>query len=194
MSEGENEMSGKVLLVDSCIGREESRTKRLADAYMEKRHSGDEIQRIVLEESDIGPLTAELRDYRHLVLETGDLQDPMFRYARQFAEADDIVIAAPYWDLGFPAILKCYIEQVMVTGVTYEYTPQGIPSGLCKARSLTYITTSGGYIEDKNFGFDYIRALCDMFGITDVKCFAAEGLDLYGADVDWILEESAAAF
>lgn len=187
-------MSEKVLLVDSCIGREESRTKRLAEAYLEKRHKGDEIQRIVLEESAVGPLTQELRDYRDLVLDTGDLQDPMFRFAHQFAEAEEIVIAAPYWDLGFPAILKCYIEQIMVTGVTFEYTPQGAPSGLCRARSLTYITTAGGFIEDRNYGFNYIRALCGMFGIDEVQCFAAEGLDIYGADVDRILADTAAAF
>lgn len=187
-------MSGKVLFVDSCVGREESRTLRLAEEYLKKHHGDSEVERIRLEEASIGPLTLEMRDYRDLVLGTGDLYDPMFRYARQFAEADEIVIAAPYWDLGFPAILKCYIEQIMVTGVTFEYTQDGMPSGLCKARSLTYITTSGGYIEDRNFGFDYIRALCGMFGIGEVRCFTAEGLDIDGADVEKILAESAAAF
>ncbi len=30
----------------------------------------------------------------------------MFLYAKDFAESDIIVIAAPYWDLSFPSILK----------------------------------------------------------------------------------------
>lgn len=56
----------------------------------------------------------------------GDYRDPLFRYAKQFAQAADIVVAAPYWDLSFPAILKVYLEQICVTGLTFQYTPEGI--------------------------------------------------------------------
>ena len=31
---------------------------------------------------------------------------PMFALAREFAAAEKIVVAAPYWDLSFPAVLK----------------------------------------------------------------------------------------
>ena len=41
----------------------------------------------------------------------------MFDLASQFQQADEIVIAAPYWDLSFPAILKLYLENIYVTGV-----------------------------------------------------------------------------
>lgn len=42
----------------------------------------------------------------------------MFKYAKQFAEADEIVIAAPYWDLAFPATVRIYFEAITVTGIT----------------------------------------------------------------------------
>ena len=42
-----------------------------------------------------------------------------------FADADDIIIAAPYWDLGFPAQLKTYIENIYVTGIVSAYNDHG---------------------------------------------------------------------
>ena len=42
----------------------------------------------------------------------------MFDLARQFARAEIIVMAAPYWDLSFQAALKQYLEQVNVVGIT----------------------------------------------------------------------------
>ena len=56
----------------------------------------------------------------------------MFCYARQFAAADRIVIAAPLWDLSFPAQLKVYLENIYVTGIVTKYSEAGEPVGLCR--------------------------------------------------------------
>lgn len=66
----------------------------------------------------------------------------MFDIGKDFAEADEIVIGAPYWDLSFPAALKIYIEHAAVMGVTFHYTEEGRCEGLCRAKHLTYITTA----------------------------------------------------
>ncbi len=115
----------------------------------------------------------------------------LFRYARQFAEADEIIIAAPYWDLLFPAVLRTYFEMVTVTGVTFYYTPEGIPKGLCKASRILYVMTAGGPVGDYNFGFDYVKALAHTFyGIPETICVKAENLDIVGADPEKILQET----
>jgi len=36
------------------------------------------------------------------LIAAGSFDDPMFALARQFAAADEVVIAAPLWDLSFP--------------------------------------------------------------------------------------------
>ena len=72
---------------------------------------------------------------RDRLLREGDFDNPVFAYARQFAQADEIIIAAPFWDLSFPAVLKSYLEQINVVGITFRYTPEGIPEGLCRADS-----------------------------------------------------------
>lgn len=53
------------------------------------------------------------------------------RLAEQFAQADEIVVAAPYWDLSFPSILKVYLERVCVTGITFHYV-ENREEGLCR--------------------------------------------------------------
>ncbi len=52
----------------------------------------------------------------------------MFRYAHQFAEAEIVVVGAPYWEYQFPALLRCYIEHISVNGVTFAYGDDGRPT------------------------------------------------------------------
>ena len=62
--------------------------------------------------------------------------------------------------------------------------------GLCKAKKLYYVVTSGGNF-DPRFSFDYIKELCTtQFGIPNVELIKAENLDIDGADVQKILDEA----
>ena len=88
--------------------------------------------------------------------------------------------------------MKCYIEAVNALGITFKYTAEGV-AGLCKAKKLIYIATSGGYIPDNNFGYSYLKALSeDLYGIPETQFFKAEGLDIAEADIENIIQESLA--
>ena len=103
---------------------------------------------------------------------------------------DTIVIAAPYWDLAFPAKVRAYLEEITVSGITFQYGPNGIPQGLCKADKLIYVMTAGGPVY-QNFGFDYVKSLAQNFyGIPNIHLVKAEGLDIWGADPGRILEQA----
>lgn len=163
-----------ILFVNACV-REKSRTLVLAKNILSKM-SGDIIE-VDLNRENIPPLNRELLEKRENLIRSGSKRDPMLRYATQFAEADEIVIAAPFWDLSFPAILKAYVEQITVSGITFEYI-SGRPHGLCKAKSLTYVTTSGGPIF-ADFGYEYIKALAkNFYGISRTKAYRAMNLDV----------------
>ena len=95
------------LYINCCV-REESRTDRLARAVLQKL--GGDFTELKLYEENLKPLDRETLNKRTALIEQGDYSDQMFDYAKQFANADKIVIAAPYWDLSFPATLKTYIE------------------------------------------------------------------------------------
>ena len=178
----------KILYINACF-KEGSRTNELARHLLGKLDG--EIQCVNLYEENIMPVNEELLRKRDSLLKADKTEDEMFSYARQFASADIIVIAAPYWDLLFPAVLRIYLENITVCGITFRYSEKGIPESLCKAEKLYYVTTSGGFIGENNFGFDYVKALSSgFFGIRDIKFFSAEGLDIQGADVTSIMKKS----
>jgi len=177
-----------LLFINACV-RKESRTKELANHFLKKQ--GQPYEEVRLNEVVFPVVDEEFLNRRDKLIEDRDFDDPMFGPARQFAEADEIVIAAPYWDLSFPAALKQYIEQINVVGITFAYTPEGVPSGLCKAKRLTYITTAGGDFFPEEYGAGYIRALAQGFyGIPEFKLIKAVGLDIYGADIDGIMNHA----
>lgn len=146
------------------------------------------FEEILLSEIEFPHVDEEFLTTRDKLLLKGNTDNPMFNLSRRFAEAEIIVIAAPYWDLSFPASLKQYFEQINVVGITFKYTDDGLPVGLCKARKLIVVTTSGGTNMPQEYGFGYIKALARSFyGISDVKLVAAEGFDIDGADTEDIL-------
>ena len=173
-----------ILFVNGCV-RENSRTLELAQAVLAKET--DTIEEVRLYPDGPNGLNAETLRLRDALLTNQELDHPMFRWARQFAAADTIVIAAPYWDLAFPAKVRAYLEEVTVSGITFRYGENGIPQGLCRAKRLIYVTTAGGPIF-QNYGYEYIKALAQGFyGIPDVSLVRAEGLDIRGADPEAIM-------
>lgn len=177
-----------ILFVNACV-REQSRTKRLADSLLSiLQGTAEEVR---LREIVFPAVDEAFLQRRERLIGEGKFEDPLFRYARQFSEASQIVIAAPYWDLSFPAALKQYLEQVSVPGITFTYTQDGLPKGLCAAERLFYVTTAGGLYVPEAYGFGYVEALCrDLFGIRQAELIRAAGLDLDGADAENILRES----
>ena len=175
-----------ILFVNGCV-RENSRTLDLTQAVL--ANETNRIEEVRLYPDGPEGLDAQKLSLRDELLAAKEYGHPMFRWARQFAEADAIVIAAPYWDLAFPAKVRAYLEEVTVSGITFRYGENGIPQGLCKANRLIYVTTAGGPIfENFNFGYDYVKALAQGFyGIPDVSLVRAEGLDIRGADPEAIM-------
>lgn len=177
----------KILFVNACV-RPESRTRRLALEVLKKLKG--EVTELCLEKENIQPLNGERLAFRNQKIAQGDFSSDLFRYARQFAEADEIVIAAPYWDLSFPSMVKIYFEAVTVTGVTFYYTEEGIPKGLCRAGRILYVTTAGGPVGSLNLGFEYVKGLADAFyGIRPCLCVKADNLDLVGNDPEEMIRE-----
>lgn len=177
-----------ILFVDSCVRGEQSRTRKLAMEYMEKRKEKEEykIENLKLYEENLSPLTMDDIIKRELDKKE---KNGLCRFAFQFSEADEIVIAAPYWDLSFPSILKVYFEQVCIGGITFQYQDNQC-IGICKASRIIYITSAGGFIGNQDFGSLYVKELGKMLGISEFISIKAEGLDIDGADIKKQMEEA----
>lgn len=177
-----------ILLINACV-RAESRTKRLADRLISGLDDPD-VKEIRLWEMDLPHVDEAFINKRNSLYARNDYTDPIFDPAKEFAAADTIVVAAPYWDLSFPAILKQYIEQICVLGITFFYNDQDQPQGLCKARKLYYVTTAGGPIISDDYGYGYVREVArTFFGITESAYVKAEMLDIIGYDAEAILQD-----
>lgn len=177
-------MGNDILYINSCV-REESRTDRLAKKLLQRLGDYTEIR---LCDEKLLPLDKQALAHRDELISKGKFEDDMFKLARQFAAAKEIVIAAPFWDLSFPALLKIYLENIYVTGIVSRYGEDGRPVGLCKASKIYYVTTAGGpYVS--TFSYDLICGLAKAFGIKNTELIYAENLDIFGNDPEKILRE-----
>lgn len=184
-------MERPILFINACV-RKASRTRQLAEQLLTRLQQP--YAELRLHEMTFPVVNEDFLAQRDRLIAAGEFQSPVFDLARQFAAAETVVIAAPYWDLSFPAALKQYLEQINVVGITFRYTQEGVPLGLCRAGRLFFVTTAGGNYVPEEFGFGYIRALArNYYGIDDVRLIQATGLDLEGADTDALVSAAAEA-
>jgi len=188
-------MMKKVLFVDCCIRREDSRSKQLADHFIgEIVKTGEyEVETLCLMDENLSYFSEGFFLQREKLLAEGNLSHPRFRYAHQFAEADKIVIAAPFWDLSFPALLKVYIENLCVDSITFHTDEHGL-HGLCKADHMVFLTARGAFYTDTPLeqGSRYLEQMAGFFGIEKYDCVAAEGLDIGAWPVEELMDKAKA--
>ena len=180
-------MKDRLLFVNACVRRENSRTLRLARAVI-GRFPDHDVEELILEDMCLRPLDSGFLDRRDALIASGDYGDPVFVLARKFASADVIVVATPYWEDCFNSHVKIFMEHAAALGITFRYSPEGMPVGLCKARCLYYVTTRGGPIpDDADLGYAVYRSLCRTYGIGACRIVSASGLDIVTNDAEAIM-------
>lgn len=178
-----------LLFVDACV-RQNSRTRALAEAFLtayQAAHPQDTVDVARLAGMDVHPVAGAEFERREALKREGKTEAPEFAEARRFAAADGVVVAAPMWELSFPAVLKAYIETISVPGVTFCYGEGDTGcEGCCKASRLLFLTTRGGVYTGEasrlELGEKELRALAEFFGIPGFGCIFAEGTDLFAPE------------
>lgn len=110
---------------------------------------------------------------------------------RELTDADLIVIGAPIYNFGVPAVLKAWIDMIARARLTFRYTDKG-PVGLLEGKKAYVVIASGGVPVDSpaDFATPYLRQVLKFVGITDVTVIAADRLNARG---ETALDESRAA-
>lgn len=175
-----------LLFINACVREEHSRTLRVANAYLNSRKKNEEVT--VIERN----LNKEALTYmtNHSFDSSMGEQRPMStKLAEEFAKADEIVLAAPFWEFLFPAMVNCYFEAVSIVGQTFQYTDTG-SVGLCRAEHFTYIYTAGDYIsKEDRLSETYLEKLTKLYGINKFSVIVADGLDIQGNDAEKIVSD-----
>ena len=184
----------KVLYIKANIKNDgESRTFKVADSFVEeykKSNPEDEVIILDLYKENIDFLRPEDIGKIFGPKDEESKDNPILKYAYQFAEADKYIIAAPMWNLSIPAILKAYIDYVSVTGITFKYTAEG-PIGLLNNKKAVHIVARGGEYGNAPYemGDRYLRTILGFFGIKQIETIAIENLDVVDVDIQEKLEE-----
>ncbi|HEE9846529.1 FMN-dependent NADH-azoreductase [Clostridium perfringens] len=184
----------KVLYIKANIKNEgESRTFKVSDSFVEeykKNNPEDEIITLDLYKENIDFLRADDLGKLFGPKDEESKNNSILKYAYQFADADKYIIAAPMWNLSFPAILKAYIDYVSVSGITFKYTAEG-PVGLLNNKNAVHIVSRGGGYDNSPYemGDRYLRTILGFFGIKDIETIAIDNLDVMGVNVKEKVEE-----
>lgn len=95
--------------------------------------------------------------------------------------ADTIVIGAPIYNFGIPAVLKAWVDLVARAGVTFRYTEQG-PVGLLEGKRAVIAIASGGTPvgSEIDFASGYLTHVLGFMGITDVQIVSADRVMVRG--------------
>ncbi|MDK0616101.1 FMN-dependent NADH-azoreductase [Clostridium perfringens] len=184
----------KVLYIKANIKNEgESRTFKVSDSFVEeykKNNPEDEIITLDLYKENIDFLRADDLGKLFRPKDEESKNNSILKYAYQFADADKYIIAAPMWNLSFPAILKAYIDYVSVSGITFKYTAEG-PVGLLNNKKAVHIVSRGGGYDNSPYemGDRYLRTILGFFGIKDIETISIDNLDVMGVNVKEKVEE-----
>lgn len=167
----------KLVFIDACIRGEDSRTLAVARPLIQALAPRYEILPIDLTHAQLAPVTAPLYCERA----QNGLSPEDMAWGRLVAEADRIVIAAPFWDMSFPSVLRTFFEHISASELTFVNLADGSTKGVCRAEKLLYITTRGmdiGTGDPLEQGTPYLKALGWLWGIPQILTVAAQGMDV----------------
>ncbi|UQT48327.1 NAD(P)H-dependent oxidoreductase [Flavonifractor plautii] len=186
-----------LLFINACVRGERSRTLKLARRFLDAyraAHPDTVITERDLCADRLQPQYPEVLAERDALWSAGKLEQPMFEPARQFAAADKLVIAAPFWDMSFPAVLKIYLERISVTDLTFGYSEEGGHGGAVPGLQAALYHHPGRQLRlstPMETATPVLKALCTMYGIPEFQCLDAEGLDDIRNDKEALLADAA---
>ncbi|MCX8131404.1 MAG: NAD(P)H-dependent oxidoreductase [Clostridia bacterium] len=190
-------MSKVLYIKANTTSPEKSRTFRISDHFVQeyrRANPNDEVITLDLCKEDI-KLPTENEVNSIMIPKTEESRNnPVLKYAYQFAESDKYIIAEPMWNLSIPAMLKNYIDYVTVSGITFKYTEHGAVGLLQGKKAINIITRGGDFSHEplKSFLMDdkYLRVVFGFMGIRDFVTITAERLDVIGEDIEAIIQRA----
>jgi FMN-dependent NADH-azoreductase len=94
-------------------------------------------------------------------------------------DTDVLVLTMPMWNCGMPAIMKAWLDQVMVPGEIFTYDASGAQA-LHHIRKVILLVSSGATLVegDPNDALTpLVEAVMNFIGITDIASAWADGQD-----------------
>lgn len=100
------------------------------------------------------------------------------KQAEAFNRADVLVLTMPMWNFSMPAIMKAWMDQVLIPGHTFSISPEEGIKPLHKIKSVVLLVSSGGvYREDdpRDALTSQVRNALGFLEIEDIEIAWADG-------------------
>ena len=164
-----------ILHIDSSANLQQSISRATSKAMVEElldKYPDAKVKNLDLAKNPLPFIDDSWVEKKH-----GHLTDDL---VKDVLEADIIVIGAPVYNFNVPASLKAYIDQILVAGQTFKYTPEG-PVGLVPAGKKVYIAAASATPYDVlttngiNYHGPYLKFIFNYIGISDVEILSYSG-------------------
>ena len=159
----------KIAVIDSTI-RKESRTRIILNNVLKR----NDVEFFVINLNNLDLFPTNMSNF-----DVKDTDEKFLNIARELAACDGVIVAAPFWDMTYPALLKNFIEKMSVFNIMF--IDDGVTCvGISKLKFMLFITTRGMNIKDysKFDGASFsLKSLCLLWGIPNFACVSAYNLD-----------------
>ncbi|OZI40884.1 FMN-dependent NADH-azoreductase [Bordetella genomosp. 1] len=176
----------KTLVVLTSILGDRSNSRQLADHLIARTRAADPAGSIVIRDlstdpvpyfdgNTVGALFTPAEARTPAQQEIVALSDALIA---ELQAADRVVFALPVYNFNMPAQFKSYLDYLARAGVTFRYTPEGVPEGLVKGKQVLTLIARGGKAEGTpgDTMTPYLTQMFAFLGMTDVTYIAAEGM------------------
>lgn len=162
----------KTLIIDGT-GREEkdSRTKYLANRVIARLNLSD-FEVVDLYQQEIPFVTSEI-----IASWSNPEGDSIaLNLLEQFEQSDQLIFIYPTWNWTVPAIVKAYMDLVIISGRTFGYNSKGKSVGYLTDKRAILISTTGGKsynpllaaVLRAQDGDNYMTQVLKVMGITNI--------------------------
>ena len=182
----------------------ESHSAKLANSFLEayeRKNPSHKIEKLDLYNDDIPFLDVDVFSaWGKFTIEEELTKSELTKVQRmdelteQFLRADKIIVAAPFWNLGYPPMLKAYIDTICIADKTFHYTEKG-PVGLVPDKPFLIIETRGGFYSkgsaaNLEYSQSYLKTIMGFMGIKNFTSVIAERLDIDPSKRGEIIQEA----
>ena len=186
----------KIYQIDSSARKEGSTSRALAKKLLNKiKKPEDEV--IYRDLNDEMVFVSGLTESGMNIDEKDQNENhkKMFKLSDQFVkelkESDIIIISAPIYNYGPPAVLKAWSDLAARIGETFRFNANGRREGLLKNKHAYLVITSGGtkLNSSEDFLTPWLKFILNFFGIEKVDVIGADQMSL---DYDKSIKEAEA--
>ncbi len=168
----------KTLIIDAT-GRNEqdSKTKYLANRVINKLNLTD-YEVVDLYNQNIPFVTKEI-----IASWSSDSGSEIaLNLLHQFEASDQIIFIYPTWNWSVPAILRAYMDLIIISGRTFGYNNRGKSVGYLTAKKAILISTIGGKTHSRIIasilkaqdGNNYMQQVLNTIGIKDITKYCID--------------------